>query len=135
MDRVDLPTPSLDGSFHPRQSALEKLTRASALTLSRRQFLGRSIVTGIAALGLSVWGFTPSALAAACDMCYGPCVAGGCDYHSCTTSQCCSPNGAWCGGGNCCCCCSPNCPCPSFQANYQICDDGSWGSSCNLCFG
>ena len=131
MERVEPPLPPPDASPDP-QSLLEKLTRASAIALSRRQFLGRSVVTGIAALGLSVWGFTPSALAAACNTCYGPCVNGLCGATSCG-GECCSPNGAWCSTGGCCTCGSPNCPCANFKFGYVICDDGGWGTVCPMC--
>lgn len=107
--------------------AIGNLTKATALSVSRRGFL-RLFASGLAALGLgTILKPLPAAADDNCNRCMGPC--GNC---SSATGTCCSPNGQYC--YTCTCVCPNGCgPCGCFLATEDVCDSGAHACSCYQC--
>lgn len=107
-------------------NALDRLTKATAIAISRRNFLKGLLASTAASIGIQLFSILPVA-ALECNTCLGPCA-------NCNSliSSCCSPNGQFCWTLNC--VCPQGCgPCGVFRAIIRACNDGSVGNSCPLC--
>lgn len=117
----------------------DRLTKATALTLSRRRFAGSVLLAGTVSSAVQLFGFNVAPVFA--DGCPGPtgCCTDCCSGCSgpngtgaCTAPMCTSPNGHWFVSQSYCCSCGCGC-CGSFFAKLVVCDDGSTSTSCPSC--
>jgi hypothetical protein len=106
-------------------TAIDRLTKWTAVSISRRAFLTRLTTAGTIVLGIQLFKVLPVA-AQSCNRCDSPC-------GSCSTENayCCSPNGVNCSPPLIC-SCSSGCAC-CFYSSTVICDDNSRSFSCPNC--
>lgn len=118
--------------------AIDRLMRATALSLSRRRFLGGVLGGGTMVLisRLGGVGGVSRAYAQGCMTCYvGFCAV----CQSCFNGSCCSP-GNFCSSTDFCCTCNlcdqycQNCGCSTFEASYTVCDNGATAMGCPDCY-
>lgn len=135
MKSHELDTPDLE-----RQdlSAFDRLARATAVTLSRRRFLGGTLGGGALVLLSRLGGNNRTAEAYPID-CNQCCVGYCTTCESCFNGSCTSPHGFSSATNFCCACpgCQPlcqYCTCSTFEACYTVCDDGSTSMDCPACY-
>lgn len=102
-----------------------QLVRSVAVGMSRRDFAKRALALGAVASLVRPFEVVQAAVNcdASCCRCTSPCTNG-----SACTGTCCSPNGAYC--FECCCNCGCAGCCGEFQAEEQVCNDGSHSCTC-----
>lgn len=109
-----------------RLTSLDRLTRVTAIAISRRNFLKRALSVGATIVGASLLEAKP-AFADHCNYCQAPCAC------TSTVNSCCSPNGLYCYYKS---CVRQYCNLPGvklIRAFVYACNDGSPIHQCEDC--